>query len=302
MQIQRSATEVVVHAPAKLNLFFEVLGKRADGYHEVETLMCPVDLCDTLYFRNQPSGQLELRCDEVLASGDRRPGDLDPLPQGRDNLVMRAVEALRAHVGVRCGASLRLIKRIPTAAGLGGGSSDAAAALLAANSGWRLGLSLAQLAEVAAGLGSDVPFFLAGGPAICRGRGETVVPLGGIGMLHFVVVRPPAGLSTADVYRVCRPAASRRDLQPLIAALGRGNWRQAGRLLFNRLQPAAETLSPWIDRLRCRFAREDLLGHGMSGSGTSYFGLCRHATHAKRIARRLRANGVGSVFAVRSCR
>jgi 4-diphosphocytidyl-2-C-methyl-D-erythritol kinase len=197
---------------------------------------------------------------------------------------------------------LRLVKRIPAAAGLGGGSSDAAAALVAANEGWQLGRSHDELAEWAAELGSDVPFFLVGGPAVCRGRGERVAPVAGLGLLHFVVVRPPAGLSTAAVYGVCRAAAQPQAALPLIDALRRGDWQQAGRRLLNRLQPAAETLSPWVKRLEEEFSQLDFLGHGMSGSGTSYFGLCRHARHARRSARRLEANGVGSVFAVRSCR
>jgi len=116
------------------------------------------------------------------------------------------------------------------------------------------------------------------------------------------VVKPPAGLATAEVYGVCRPAERPESVTRLLTALREGNLNQTGRLLVNRLQPAAETLSPWIERLSDAFKRLDVLGHGMSGSGTSYFGLCRHASHARRVARRLLANGVGSVFAVRSCR
>ena len=129
------------------------------------------------------------------------------MPEGPDNLVVRAVELVRRRAGVRRGAKLLLVKRIPAAAGLGGGSSDAAAALVAANEGWRLGRSRDELADWAAELGSDVPFFLAGGPAICRGRGERVEPVAGLGALDFVVVRPPEGLSTAAVYGVV-PAGS----------------------------------------------------------------------------------------------
>jgi 4-diphosphocytidyl-2-C-methyl-D-erythritol kinase len=224
------------------------------------------------------------------------------LPEGRENLVLRAVDLLRQQAGVDSGATLRLVKRIPIAAGLGGGSSDAAAALLAANQGWGLGRSLEELAQMAAQLGSDVPFFLVGSAAICRGRGERVEPVAIPAAMHFVVVYPPEGLSTAAVYNVCRPANRPRTLAPLLEALARGDIKQVGRLLFNRLQPAAEKLSPWIGRLRRRLACEDCLGHGMSGSGTSYFGLCRHARHARRVARRLQANGLGSVFAVQSCR
>ena len=301
MHVHRRAGEIVVQAPAKLNLFFEVLARRDDGYHEIETLMCPIDLYDTLYFREEPSGQIDLQCERVLESGNSGSGVCGDLPRQGDNLVVRATEVLRSQAGVRGGATLRLVKRIPIAAGLGGGSSDAAAALVAANEGWGLGRSMDELARPAAELGSDVPFFLTGGPAVCRGRGERVEPVGGIGVLDFVVVSPPSGLSTAAVYGVCRPPAEPRPVAPLLDALEQGDLEKTGRLLFNRLQPAAETLSPWIKRLQCEFARLDCLGHGMSGSGTSYFGLCRHVRHARRQARRLVASGVGSVLVVRSC-
>jgi 4-diphosphocytidyl-2-C-methyl-D-erythritol kinase len=120
--------------------------------------------------------------------------------------------------------------------------------------------------------------------------------------LDFVVVRPPEGLATAAVYGVCRPADRPQAILPLIDALRRGDGKESGRRLWNRLQPAAESLSPWVKRLHEEFSHLDFLGHGMSGSGTSYFGLCRHARHARRCARRLEARGVGAVFVVRSCR
>jgi len=298
MNIHRSAVDLVVQAPAKLNLFFEVLLRRSDGYHEIETLMCPIDLYDTLRFQENANGQVTLECRRAVGAG--RCG-LDHVPDGPENLVLRAVELVRRRAGVRFGAAIRLIKRIPAAAGLGGGSSDAAAALVAANEGWRLGRSRDELAEWAAELGSDVPFFLAGGPAICRGRGERIEPVAGLGPLNFVVVRPPVGLPTAAVYGVCSPPAQTESVAPLLSALRRGDLSQAGRRLRNRLQPAAKKLTPWITRLEQEFFQLDCLGHGMSGSGTSYFGLCRHARHARRIAQRLRAHGMGSVFAVRNC-
>ena len=299
MHLNRSGADLVVQAPAKLNLFFEVLAKRNDGYHEIETLVIPIDLYDTLYFREDASGHVGLVCQRALGSwGPDGPGP-DQVPEGAENLVVRAVELLRQRAGVRAGARLRLVKRIPVAAGLGGGSSDAAAALAAANAGWGLGWSQDQLSRLGSELGSDVPLFLARGPAICRGRGEQVEPVANLGMWHFVVVRPPAGLSTAEVYKVCRPAGEPRRLEPLLRSMVRGNLAEAGRLLFNRLEPAAESLSPWIGRLRRALAETDCLGHLMSGSGTCYFGLCRHARHARRVARRLQASGVGIAFAVR---
>lgn len=302
MRVHRSAVELVIQAPAKLNLFFEVLAKRADGYHEIETLMCPINLYDTLSFRSIPGGRVEFECRCACEANGPSGRGLQTVPVGPDNLVVRAVELVRRRTGICHGARLRLVKRIPAAAGLGGGSSDAAAALVAANDGWQLGRSRSELADWAAELGSDVPFFLADGPAICRGRGELVEPVMGLSGLCFVVVYPPEGLSTAAVYGACRPATQARQVQPLLDALRRGDLQQTGRQLWNRLQPAAEGLSPWIKRLHQEFCSQDCLGHGMSGSGSSYFGVYRHARHARRSARRLYAKGLGAVFAVRSCR
>ncbi|MBN1911681.1 MAG: 4-(cytidine 5'-diphospho)-2-C-methyl-D-erythritol kinase [Pirellulales bacterium] len=309
-----AARAVVVQAPAKLNLFFELHEKRADGYHEIETLMVPVGLFDTLFFEESSSDQSELGLLELECRRDAGPGNgetfgssgheigLAGVPDGTDNLAYRAVALLRERAGVRRGATLRLVKRIPTAAGLGGGSSDASAALKAANRVWGLGWSTAQLAEVAAEVGSDVPFFLAASPAVCRGRGERVEPITEPVALHFVVVRPPVGLSTAEVYRRSRPVSPVRSIAPMLRALRRGDPCEVGRQLFNRLQSAAEPLCPWISRLEEVFQQEDCLGHLMSGSGTCYFGLCRHQRHARRVARRLQAIGVGAVFVVRTGR
>jgi len=302
MHLHRSPSGWVVQAPAKLNLFFEVLAKRDDGYHEIETLVCPINLYDTLYFKEDSSGQIKLGCERVSGVWGPNGSGLGEVPPGADNLVVRAVELLKRRAGLSDGAALRLVKRIPSAAGLGGGSSDAAAALAGANAAWGLGWSPAQLARLGAELGSDVPLFFAHGPAVCRGRGEQVQPAADLGMLHFVVVRPPVGLSTAQVYEACRPATRARPLTPLLDALARGDLAAAGRLLFNRLESTARKLSPWINRARRELAQADCLGHQMSGSGTCYFGLCRHARHARRLASRLRARGVGIAFAVRGSR
>lgn len=301
MYLHRSASGLVVQTPAKLNLFFEVIARRDDGFHEIETLVYPIDIFDTLYLREDPDGPLRLGCEQDLRVRHRDAG-LARLPEGEDNLVFRALELLRRRAAVARGATIRLVKRIPSEAGLGGGSSDAAAALLAANAAWDLGWSTTQLAQLGAELGSDVPLFLTNGAACCRGRGERIEPLSVSETLHFVVVRPPAGLSTRDVYRASTVPAEPRSLTPLRCALESGNLPAIGRGLFNRLETVAQKISPWIGRLRAELAASDCLGHLMTGSGSCCFGLCRSARHARRVARRLQARRIGIAYAVRGSR
>jgi 4-diphosphocytidyl-2-C-methyl-D-erythritol kinase len=295
MHVRSTEAGLEVLAPAKLNLFLEVLGKRDDGFHEIETLMVPIALFDMLHFQDEPSGRIVLNA--VLLPTANSEG-AEPLPAGAENIVVRAVELVRKTCGVTRGARMRLTKRIPLSAGLAGGSSNAAAALVAAAVAWDLRLSHQRLSQLAAELGSDVGFFLGRGAAVCRGRGERIEPLTGFDKVWFVVVKPPAGLSTAEVYRACRASDRPRCADGLAAALRSGDLAGAAAKMHNALQPAAERLSPWIGRLRCEFAMLDCFGHQMSGSGTSYFGLCRHARHARRLAARLRARGIGSCYAV----
>lgn len=297
MHVRSSASGLEVLAPAKLNLFLEVLGKRSDGFHEIETLMTPIGLYDTLYFQNDPSGKIDFASTQV---GLHEPaGGGEQLPEGSQNIVFRAVELIRHRYRAPQGARVRLIKRIPLAAGLAGGSSDAAAALVAANRSWGLNLPKSELASLAAELGSDVPFFLEPGAAICRGRGERIERVASLGALSFVVVRPPEGLSTAEVYRVCQPAERPRSALALVESLRAGRLHQAAQWLHNALQAAAEQLSPWVARLKQEFSRLDCLGHQMSGSGTSYFALARHFRHAQRLAARLEGRSLGRIYVVR---
>ena len=292
---------MVAWAPAKLNLFLEVLDQREDGFHEIETLMVAVAIFDTIYLLATGEDRIRLTCETAVGAQARARADgaasnlMGDVPESADNLVVRAVERLRDEAGIRAGATIRLIKRIPSAAGLGGASSDAAAALMAANAVWKLGWPRERLMQLAAGLGSDVPFFFGSGAAICRGRGERIEPLRVPARMHVVVVRPPVGLSTAEVYRHCTPADRPVAIAPLRLALQCGEWSQVGRRLHNRLEPAAAKLTPWIHRLRSVFDRLDCLGQQMTGSGTSYYGICRNAGHARRVAARLRGQGLGYV-------
>jgi 4-diphosphocytidyl-2-C-methyl-D-erythritol kinase len=300
MHIASSADGVILSAPAKLNLFLEILGKRADGYHDIETLMVAVDLCDELRLARRGDGQLSLTTRWLVAQQPPSDAVLGDVPTGSSNIVIRALQRLRERAGVSLGAEIQICKRIPSAAGLGGASSDAAAALVGANRIWNLNWPHQKLAEVAAELGSDIPFFLGPPTAICRGRGEIIEPLGGLPPLNVVVARPPVGLSTPAVYRECRPADQALSAVPLVAAWQRGDLRQLCRCMFNRLEAPASSLTPWIARLRDAFRREGCWGYQMSGSGSSYFGICQSAAHARRVARRLQSGGLGYVVHTRT--
>lgn len=306
MIVTRYPQGVVALAPAKLNLFLEILARRDDGYHEIETLMVAITLFDTLFFSITQEESIELRCCPSTGRCSSHDGGwsaadlMGDVPEDHENLVVRAVERLRHAAGGRAGAAIQLIKRIPARAGLGGASSDAAAALMAANLAWQLGWSRAELARLGAELGSDVPFFFGSGAAVCRGRGERIEEIVMPSALDVVVVRPPEGLSTADVYRNCAPSVASSNVQPLVAALARGRRAEAAGLMTNRLQRAAERMTPWINRVRGVLDRLDCLGHQMSGSGTSYFGVCRHAGHARRVAARLRGADLGYVRVART--
>lgn len=291
---------LTIQTPAKLNLFLEIAARRADGFHEIETLMVAVGLYDTLRIQPTPTETISLK---VTCSGAVLPphGDQQSeIPEGSDNLVVRAAELLRGATGTSRGACLELHKRIPAAAGLAGGSSDAAAALVGLNRVWRLGLSPSELHDLAGQLGSDVPFFLSASAAICRGRGEIVEPFRLPVRLYFVIVRPPTGLPTAEVFRHCRPADCRRGVEDLVGALVKGNLGQAGRRLHNGLLEPAVALNNDVKQLRRIFTKLPVLGHLMSGSGTSYFGICAQRKHARTVAARLKAARIGNVFTVES--
>ncbi len=304
---QNIGGSVRVDCSAKLNLFLEVLGKRDDGFHEVETLLAAVSWYDSLYFTNDTTGALRLQChwaNGLAARQQSSRGDLvgclGRLPEPADNLVWRALRRLREVAGIEAGASIQLIKRIPAMAGLGGASSDTAAALLAANRGWQLNWPLERLSRLAAELGSDVPFFLTprscgSAMAVARGRGERIETLQGTPRLHVVIVKPPAGLSTPRVFAECRPAGQPVNLNRLLDGLRSAALTRIGDCLFNRLQTAASEITPWIARVRNAFQQLDCLGHCMSGSGSSYFGLFRNARQAARQAARLRSERLGYV-------
>ncbi len=274
-------------ARAKVNLSLEVRGRRPDGYHDLTTILQTIELHDTLTASPAPDGVLDLTID-----GLRVPG-----PPG-DNLVRRAAEALHRATGRQHGARLRLEKRIPVAAGLGGGSADAAAALLALDTLWDTRLGADALAELAAGLGSDVPFCLLGGAALAEGRGERLTPLPTLTDAWVVLIPLAADL----------PGKTRR----LYAALTPDDWSDGGRtwaladallagdrihhLGPNAFQTAALATLPGVgDALTAIEAAAPPGAAGLSGSGPSVFALLHSARDARRVAAALEVVGYNAV-------
>ena len=292
---------LIVYAPAKLNLFLEVLAKRADGYHELETLMVSIGIYDTWSFTEEVFGRIRLDCFAAAASGSVARLAVDKVPNGEGNLVVQAARLLRNYVGGDLGVRIELRKRIPAAAGLAGGSSDAAATLMALNRFWNLKLPDDELGGLASQIGSDVPFFLSrSAAAISRGRGELIVPVKIPLDLHFVIACPNSGLSTALVYRSCCPAEQPRSVGSLVDALSQSRLARAAQLMHNALQSPAEVLNSDVQKLCNQICKQPVLGHMMSGSGTACFGLCASRRRAMHVAGRLRTAQVGRVFVVKS--
>lgn len=278
-----------VFAPAKLNLSLAVLARRQDGFHEIESLMVPVSLADTLHVRcrQEPGVGLRVAFGRELASGTAAALARD-VPADDTNLVVRAATALAREAGVTGGLEVELVKRIPSGAGLGGGSSDAAAVLTAAAELWKLDWPVERLAALAATIGSDVPWFFARSAAIASGRGERIEPVAGLPPLAAVIACPATGLSTAAVYGRCVPDVSRRgEAARLAAALASGGLAAARPLLHNALEPSARQLSPAIDALLEAIEKAGGVGARMTGSGSACFALTETVAEAEAVAARL---------------
>lgn len=257
-------------APAKLNLFLHVTGRRADGYHLLESVFVPIDLADTVTLTRRDDGVVRL---------------LEP-PPGLDEateLCCRAARALRAATGRALGVDIRVDKRIPQGAGLGGGSSDAATTLLGLNQLWGLGQSREALQQVAATVGADVPFFVFGQPALARGIGERLLAVS-LPVADYVVAFPGTGVATASVFT---DPALRRDTPANSAAvftLDHGH---------NDLQPVAERLQPRIAALRTDMGGMDPSGSQprMTGSGACMFARAHNRQAASEMAKKLQRLG-----------
>ena len=255
-------SRIIARAPAKVNLHLEVLFQREDGYHEIETIFQALDVYDTITVE-RTKGPIHVTCEH--------PG----VPQDRTNLCHRAAKLLRSRTGVKDGAAIHIDKTIPVAAGLGGGSSDAAATLVAVRHLWNVRMEDEELFALAARLGADVPFFLRGGVALGRGIGEELTPLNTSGRGVFLLVTPRLPISTVDVYQGLRMGLTRHtpkvNLQTIKALLSRFPDRQWPG--FNRLADFVFPTYPQLRRLHLELLETRPRLAMLSGSGPTVFAV-----------------------------
>lgn len=259
-----------VAAPAKLNLFLHVTGRRADGYHLLQSVFMLIDWCDTLYFERRADGQI------TREDLPHKNASTPPQPLPGDDLTVRAARALQQATGTPWGVHIGLNKQIPVQAGLGGGSSDAASCLLALQRLWGVRLPDSQLQRLALSLGADVPFFMSGGHAWVEGIGERITPIE-LPKARFMVVKTPAGLSTADIF-----AAQRLQRQTETATIqGFAESANDGLTKFGRndLQAVAEQLCPPLAQSLDWLIERGLSGR-MTGSGSAVFAQLREGNGA----------------------
>lgn len=269
---------VCADARAKINLTLDVLGKRPDGYHEVAMVMQSVALADRVEVRPAAGEGIELEC------------DLPQLGAPERNLAYRAAALLKQRCGLRRGVAIALSKRIPVAAGLAGGSADAAATLRAMNELFALGLSEAALCEIGAEIGSDVPFCILGGTRLATGRGEVLRALAPLPACHVVLAKPAVSVSTAWAYRSYDDArvAAHPDTQAVVRALAARDLTAVAALVCNVLESVTIPAHPVIAEIKARMRRGGALAALMSGSGPTAFALAPDAQCARRIAESLR--------------
>ncbi|AQS57848.1 4-(cytidine 5'-diphospho)-2-C-methyl-D-erythritol kinase [Desulforamulus ferrireducens] len=271
---------LTLKAHGKINLTLDVLSRRPDGYHEVEMIMQGIELHDTL--------QIEALPGEIILTASGLPVGCD-----ENNLIIKAARLLQQFSGTGWGARIHLHKEIPVAAGLAGGSTDAAATLVGLNELWQLGLTQEQLSELAVKLGADVPFCLRGGTAIARGIGEKLIQLPPAPKFGVILVKPSFGVSTAEVYQGLNlnNLGRRPDLAAMVEALQTGSLAAVSEQLANVLESVTLRLYPELQEIKETLARAGCRGVLMSGSGPTIFGLTEDAAAAAVLARQLTLPG-----------
>ncbi len=261
-------------AYAKINIGLDVLRRRADGYHEVKMIMQTVDIYDELVLERRKQPGIELRMDN------------SELPSGGDNLICRAADLLFREKKITGGVNISLTKRIPIAAGMAGGSADAAAALRGVNELFDLGYSLTELQALGVGLGADIPYCLAGGTMLSEGIGEILTPLPAPPAAHLVIAKPDINVSTAFVYGNLHAdrLAWHPDIDGMIAALQKGDLDGITGRLGNVLETVTVKAHPVIEQIKELLRKQGAENALMSGSGPTVFGIFKEKETAARAA------------------
>ena len=272
----RGRRRVVLVARAKVNLGLEVLGRRADGYHELRSLLWAIDLADRVTLDARPEG-IAVEC------------DVPQVPSTTENLAWRAAELFRREAGIDAGVRIRIAKVIPVAAGLGGGSADAAAVLVGLGDLWGVRLPRARLLALATRLGMDVPFFLGRGPAVASGRGGELRPVATRQVVPLVLVNPGLPVATREVYARLGPAdwTTGQAVRRLAAAVP-GGARALALGLVNGLERVVRSLWPGLTEVKAALVDAGCLAAVMSGSGPTVIGLAASHAAARRAETRLR--------------
>jgi len=280
----RGAKSVILDPPAKINLSLVVFGLRPDGYHQLHTVMATVDMCDRLQISLAESEGIHLNCTGL------------PSPVGSDNLVYQAAELLAEHVGMSLALEISLHKRIPSGAGLGGASSDAAACLVGLNHLWQLNLPRGELSRLAARLGSDVPFFLHGPVACCTGRGEIVQSLAPIPSGSVLLILPEIHVPTVTVYRNYRhdEAQCQADMARVEQALKVGDLGGLAELGINSLSDTCLRLFEPLAQLHRKIEDMGIGPLHICGSGSGLFALSRCRSQIQRWSQQLQQRNLAA--------
>jgi 4-diphosphocytidyl-2-C-methyl-D-erythritol kinase len=275
-----------IKTPAKLNIRLKVTGLRPDGYHELVSIMVPVGLYDILELRVPFDGRIQITCEDT------------DVPSDKNNLIYRAAESFMYQTGLDEGASITLQKNIPVSAGLGGGSSDAAATLLALNRIYSNPLSDPDLHALAVKLGADVPFFLNCRPSLATGIGEILSPIPNWPELWYIVVVPPFKVSTSWAYQNLRLRLTTDEYTDIFEMLKKGNY-SISNILENDLEKVTSASFPIINTLKKSLMDAGAEGAIMSGSGPSVFGIFLTNEKAVCAKETLLSGNLGRVFMVR---
>ncbi len=273
------------HSPAKINVRLKVVRKRGDGYHDLDSIMVPLNLCDLLQFYPAPEGELSLECEGR------------PVTCSEENLVSRAARAFFSASKVKAGIAIRLKKVIPVAAGLGGGSSNAATTLTALNSMFGSPLKPQELGLIAKELGADVPFFLDPRPSVARGIGEILSPIENWPLFWYVIFVPPIDISTAWVYGQLKLGLTKKPLPDIFNHLKKEGF-QISLLLENDLETVTVAAYPEIADIKASLEQLGAEGVLMSGSGPSVFALFKGREQALEAAESMKRAKKGEVFVV----